>query len=759
MARPSAQASVVNYELHSLGWKAFQDLCVSIAAEFWGQTVEGFFDASDGGRDGAFFGKWKPAAGEVFEGSFVVQCKFSAKADKQLRASDVVDELRKATRLATKGLADNYFLLTNAHVKGTVAESLRKSFLAIPGVRTFSVYGSERISQMIRESARLRMLVPRVYGLGDLSLILDQRATDQAREILSALGDDLAKFVITDAYRRSAQALVEHGFVLLLGEPACGKSTIAAALAVGALDEWRCSTLKVRDAEDFVAHSNPHEPKQFFWVDDAFGATQFEWSSAADWNRTFPHIAAAIKRGARVLFTSRDYIYRAARRHLKESAFPMMRESQVVIHVDQLNPAEREQILYNHIRLGDQPRAYRTKLKPFLSNVCEHAGFSPEIARRLGTKLFTRGLVTSPDGLNDFVAHPRELLIEIIRTLDDASWAALALVFMRGGSLASPVDMNPDEAHAIAQLGGSIAEIRNALNALEGSLLLQTLQGGRHAWRFKHPTIRDAFAALVAEDRELLDIYLAGTPVDRLMQEVTCGDVGLEGVKVIVPPDRFETFATRLDAFHAAGAGDRRGLHYFLSYRCDRAYLAGHLSRHADFLSTLGFGSYISSWSETGVLVRLQMYGLLPESQRAAAAATIRSLATSTPDADFLHDDVRELLTPGEYAEIMDDVRRVLVPKLDDVISDWRSNYSSDDDPSDHFDSLVGALRRFREALENEPPIVAGIESALERIKEIAMELESERTREPDSDDFRAERSPVTGHDSARSIFDDVDQD
>ena len=39
---------------------------------------------------------------------------------------------------------------------------------------------------------------------------------------------DLGKFVMTGAYQSSAHALVEHGFVLLLGEPACGKSAIAA---------------------------------------------------------------------------------------------------------------------------------------------------------------------------------------------------------------------------------------------------------------------------------------------------------------------------------------------------------------------------------------------------------------------------------------------------------------------------------------------------------------------------------------------------
>jgi hypothetical protein len=167
------------------------------------------------------------------------------------------------------------------------------------------------------------MLVPRIYGLGDLSQILDERAYAQAREILSALGDDLAKFVITDAHRRSARALVDHGFVLLLGEPASGKSTIAAALSLGALDEWGCSTIKVRDADDFVCHSNPLEPKQFFWVDDAFGATQLDVAGVIGWNRSFPHINAAIKRGARVVFTSRDYVYRSARNFLKESALPV----------------------------------------------------------------------------------------------------------------------------------------------------------------------------------------------------------------------------------------------------------------------------------------------------------------------------------------------------------------------------------------------------------------------------------------------------
>ena len=63
------------------------------------------------------------------------------------------------------------------------------------------------IEDQIKESTKLRMLVPRVYGLGDLSQILDERAYAQARAVLESLREDLAKVVITDSYRKAVRAL------------------------------------------------------------------------------------------------------------------------------------------------------------------------------------------------------------------------------------------------------------------------------------------------------------------------------------------------------------------------------------------------------------------------------------------------------------------------------------------------------------------------------------------------------------------------
>lgn len=753
---PQVQANEVTYELHSLGWKAFQQLCVTVISEVWGQHVQSFFDSRDGGRDGAFYGAWSPKADKSLHGSFTIQCKFTSQPDKTLKFSDLSDELAKAKRLAARGLADNYFLFTNARLTGSTDEKIQAAFKAIPGIAHFSTYGADRIAMFIRESPRLRMLVPRVYGLGDLSQILDERAYAQAIEVLSALGDDLGKFVITDAYQKSAKALVEHGFVLLLGEPACGKSTIAAALAVGALDEWGCSTIKVRDADDFVQHSNPNEPKQFFWVDDAFGATQIDWQSAFGWNRALPHVQAAIRRGAKVVFTSRDYIYRSAKSALKQSALPVMQDAQVVIRVEQLSKDEKEQILYNHIRLGTQSTEFKRSVKSFLPIVSAHQRFSPEIARRLGNPAFTRNLHISRWGLEQFVERPMELLKEIIQTLDANSRSAVALVFMRGGILPSPVTLSLEEEEAIKLLGGAAAEVRNALATLDGSLLLQVQQGGDFSWRLKHPTIRDAFAALIAENRELMDIYLAGTPVRQLFQEVSCGDVGLEGVKVIVPTDRYDALLLRIETFMETRES-KDPVNRFLASRCDRNFLSGFVARNPDFVLALRVGSYLSAISDVGVIVRLRVLDLLPEAERLRHVTSIRVSAVETPDAGFLREDIRPLFTTTEYDEILREVRSKLLPNISECIAEWQSNHNGEEDPDSYFYWLNSALKGYQEALGADIDAVAFIDAGLLEIQKVIEELRSELPQVPEDEDFFRDSLHGGSSDDSRSIFDDVD--
>ena len=121
--------------------------------------------------------------------------------------------------------------------------------------------------------------------------------------------------------------------------------------------------MKIERPSELRTHWNPSDPKQFFWIDDAFGAMQYDSGRSHEWNGVFPWLDAVLKAGAKVIPTSRDYIYAHARRDLKQGAFPLLREAQVVVDVAELTPDEREQILYNHIRLGDQPKPWKENFK------------------------------------------------------------------------------------------------------------------------------------------------------------------------------------------------------------------------------------------------------------------------------------------------------------------------------------------------------------------------------------------------------------
>jgi len=223
----------------------------------------------------------------------------------------------------------------------------------------------------------------------------------------------------------------------------------------------------------------------------------------------------------------------------------------MVIDVKEITPEERRQILYNHIKLGTQPRSLRTDIKPYLERVASHPRFIPETARRLGNPLFTRNLDISLTGLTNFVDKQEQLLEDVIEGLDKHSQAALALIFMRNGSLVSPIRLQESEQSALVRLGTDLGEVISALNAMQNSLTVQIREGGTTVWIFKHPTIGDAYASIVLKTSELMDIYLQGASVEQLLSTITCGDVGLEGA-VVVPETLYLFVERRISAFGQA---------------------------------------------------------------------------------------------------------------------------------------------------------------------------------------------------------------
>jgi len=751
------------YDLHRLGWNSFQQLCLTIAREVLGQTVQSFLDSNDAGRDGAFAGSWTRSPGQHFSGNFVIQCKFSSKAGSLLTKSGIAEEIPKVRKLVSNGLCDVYILMTNAGMSAK-QEAQIKAALSGAGVRNVLICGSTWIEDQIRESTRLRMLVPRVYGLGDLSQILDQRAYAQASAVLESLRDDLAKVVITESYRKAVNALDEHGFVLLIGEPAAGKTTIASMLAMAAADKWKSSVLKLADPAKVVERWNVDEPSQFFWIDDAFGVTQYESPLVHGWNHSLVQVKTMLRRGARIVMTSRDYIYKRARQDLKESAFPLLSESQVVIDVHDLSDLEKQQILYNHVKLGKQTAEFRATLQPHLEYMAAHPRFIPETARRISDPLFTNDLYMSKYHLGEFVEKREQLLLEVIQSLDASSKAALGLIYMRKDHLESPIMLQGSEPNAIERLGSTLGQCIQALDALNGSLVTHMHVDDQPVWRFKHPTIGDAYAATLAFSPDLLGIFLSGSSTENLLSQVTCGNVGVEKA-VIVPKSLFPTMIQRLRDFSASNQykvgsmsswGARWTLYRFLANRCSKDFLAAYLEQSPDVLQRVAKpGLNLSAVSEVDLAVRLHEFGLLPEEDRKAFVETVSTYAVDGEDLYALDDPgVRSVFQDSEFDELEEAVRTDLLPKLADVRWNAQSSYSSSGSPDEHMQGILESFGILKKRFGEDEQLVKLIDREIDLVNEWISETEPPEPKVGPRVLGAVEHSEEKH--GTRSIFDDI---
>jgi hypothetical protein len=735
-----------DYPLHTLGWKSFQDLCLAVAQECLQRPIQRFLPSHDGGRDGAFVGTWDDGSKCV---SSTIQCKFTSLPHNALTLSMVADELEKVTRLAAQGLADDYIIITNHSISGASETTIVSAFESA-GARCCRIFGSDWLTAQIQESARLRMLVPRLYGLGDLSNILDERAYEQAQMILSSLGDDLKKLVVTDAHRRSVEAISRHGFVLLLGAPATGKSTIGASLAVGAADLWGCLTLKPTSATGLEARINPNE-KQFFWIDDAWGATQYQRTNIDSWNQVLPHVASAVQRGSKFLITSRSYIWEAAKKDLKIQALPLLTHSNVTIEVERLTVEERARILYNHIKLGDQTYEFKEHIKKFLPAVVGREDFLPESARRVGSKVFSTGVFITESGVRDFFARPAAFLFETVRNFSPAHKAALALLFVSLGRITSPVGDTLELGLVQSAFGVSAAEIRNALSEMNESMVLLAHDETGRYWRYKHPTISEAIARLIASDPELVELYLRGAKAESLVSEIVCPGISVTGASVVVPPALYDFLVSKIVEL------SKHQLRSFISQRANAVVASKLNAVRPDLMSELTyFYGPISEDPDTKFIIKMRQFDLLSDEKSQMFVDTMRQLAVDEADPSiFSLSELREFFTLEEFESLKSEIKVSVLENIAIQVQRVRDDWLASTDPESHFDELKEAIIILADEIDPERRDEI-IEQMEDSIISAVMDMEDEYESSDEED------APVSAEansdDEFASIFSDVDE-
>lgn len=749
---------MASFDLHMLGWRDFQHLCLTVTREVLGQTVASFVDTKDAGRDGAFFGTWSPSGLESYQGNFVIQAKHTALPNKSLTLSLVAEELKKAESLVNSGLCDVYVLMSNARLTGESEQKIRDALIS-RGVKQVLILGHDWFNQTISASGRLRILVPRLYGLGDLTQILDERAYGQAAAVLGGMRTDLAKLVRTETYERAAEALDHHGFVLLSGAPMTGKTTIAAELALAAVDIFDTRVVALQDSAELPERWNPNE-RQFFWLDDAFGATQLNQFLASSWQRATPRVKAAIESGSKFVLTSRDYVLQSAWPYLKPGTFPLLEGARVVVDVADLTLQERQQILYNHLKHGRQDEQFLMQLRPHLDGLASHPGFRPELARRLAEPTFTTSMGRpTAHKLDRFFEQPLEMLESIFEGLDTDSQAALGLLFLGRGWLSSPIEPDDRGEELMRRLGASLGGVTSALDALNGSLVTVVPRDSDQGWAFAHPTMADAYAKLLQKP-EFLHLLIGGFTTDALLNQTTCGDMGVENA-LVVPRHLWPAVMERLtEPLRGTQAGRQRvRREHYLAYQCVPDFQLAYFEQFPDLLESLAEpGLMLEGNPHNAIVEALHRKGVLPEAVRQRFASRLIEYCIEGIDAAVLWSSrLRDLLNDEEERVLLQRLRNEVIADPRRFVDEFTSQHSDGEDPED----FSFPLDQLADALEREFPGKVDAVGAAARIRDQRMDWIA--TNKPPSladgaptGTYRAEPSIPVPASSERSVFDDL---
>lgn len=746
--------------LHTIGWRAFQDLCSQVCEVVLRRPVEIFREAQDGGQDAVFLIPSAPGALPIG----TVQCKHTSEAGKALKISDLTAEIEHVEKLVRACQADTYVFMTNMSVDAPVAAAIRAKLRAI-GVRKAHVLGRQYISRVIRSSAKLRALVPQVYGLGDLTSIIDERLSEQSRALLDSWIPKLRTYVPTKSHRDAVNAISKHGVVLLLGNPSSGKSAIGAIVSTIASENPDNTVLALTSPRDFEAGWNPNDPGRFFWIDDAFGSNVLRDDYVQDWASAFSKLRAAIAHGNRFLLTSRKHIYEAARRRLGQRNLPQFADASAVVDVGELTFDEKAQILYNHINFGEQSQSWRSSVKPHLAAVAAVPDFLPGIAERLGDPNFTKGLTPREGSLVRFMEEPREHLIDTVNALDDLLQAALILVYVHQSGF-DPNDHDPSAAQAVAELTGyTLAKIQDCFAELKGSFL--KLSGTK--WTFSHPTISDALTEILRQKPHMMAALIRGATIDTILNSFTCEGSPLIRDALVIPSMLDDALVARLgrtpDETHRNWM-----LFQFLSYRASESVFSKTIRQFPELLRrSCWLRGLAANNPQIASYARASQFGLLPDDLRLEAADSLEHAALTDLDVSFFgEDEMLALIPPLRLVSLGFALRTTVLPSLDERIEAITADADLDEEPDSHFEKLLAVLDRVEE-ISIDPEAAALIEDAREQVKGSVEALE-ERKRERDekSEDEsdwtyivtqkKEKTPPLPTTAKKRSVFEDVDK-
>ena len=358
----------------------FELLCRDIVQAKTGFELSCFAPGPDGGID----------ATNIYKASFgdhvpriVLQAKHYLKS--------AYPKLKKQAEELVKTLADvrwdSLFFMTSMSLTPQNVQELQE--ILHEAARDIHIYTVQDIDDFLSSSNGSSILAKHfnlwLSSTNVLIELINNNTNLECEQLIASIKEKDGLFVETSSFQDALRIMADSGFVLLVGSPGVGKTTVSQMLALKYVEQGY-KLVYTTDA-DITRVKNAINPdpnvKELIFLDDFLGQSYWKTPDALPKQIEALIGFCANRPHKKLLLNSRITILNDARSKSPDFDYFLCskKESEYLIDLDKMSDYEKARILYSHlVKLNlEQPYLKNIVDKKAYKNIISHKNYNPRI--------------------------------------------------------------------------------------------------------------------------------------------------------------------------------------------------------------------------------------------------------------------------------------------------------------------------------------------------------------------------------------------
>ncbi len=361
-----------DYDFHSLNDKEFESLSQDILQLHLGITLEGFKVGKDKGIDFRYIN-------ESNKEKLIVQVKHWRKSG----IKKLIDYLKNSELPKVEILKPTRYILTTSIELNQNDKKEIKKVLSPYIISEADIFGKEDLNNLL---GKFKEVEEKHYKLwlsstNTLRKILNNGIHGRSEFVAENITRNIKLYVSNDSHKKALEVLNNERFLVVIGEPGIGKTTLARMLIYELLST-DYELVVIDDIKDAESLWKP-ESKQIFYFDDFLGSNYLELMSGKNDDSNLINFIKRAKEDPtkRLILTSRTTILNQAENKLSKLKNAVIDLSKYEVKVEDYSKFDKALILYNHLYFNEISDDFYEKITEDKNyfKIINHKNFNPRI--------------------------------------------------------------------------------------------------------------------------------------------------------------------------------------------------------------------------------------------------------------------------------------------------------------------------------------------------------------------------------------------